>query len=97
MFGRVRSVHKAGLALQWSAIVTQANSRLESLWDPNTVKTLGWVLKTNTRVAKALGPGFMVQLSRIFLEMLHVYKLYSGFAVTEVKQKVARVDGRGLL
>jgi len=39
------------------------------------VKQLGSILKTNVRACKALGHPFVVQLGRIYLDMLNVYKV----------------------
>ena len=36
-------------------------------------------------MARSLGPGYMVQLSRIYLEMLNIYKAYSEFISARVK------------
>lgn len=41
------------------------------------VKQLGCVLKTNVRACKALGHVYVVQLGRIYLDMLNVYKIMS--------------------
>jgi exportin-1 len=45
-----------------------------------------WILKTNLRVASSLGDGFSVQMERIYLEMLHVYKMYSTFISLKVSE-----------
>ena len=41
------------------------------------VKQLGNILKTNVRGCKAIGHPFVVQLGRIYLDMLNVYKVLS--------------------
>jgi exportin-1 len=41
------------------------------------VKQLGSILKTNVRACKALGHSYVVQLGRIYLDMLNVYKIMS--------------------
>lgn len=63
----------------WVQIVQQANQNVDVLWDLKTVKAVVLVLKTNNRVASALGHGFTVQITRIYIEMLQIYKLYSGY------------------
>lgn len=42
-----------------------------------TVKPLGSILKTNVRACRALGHPYVVQLGRIYLDMLNVYKIMS--------------------
>jgi len=71
----------------WASIITQANRHLESLWDIKTVRTVINVLKTNSRVASALDHMYAVQLGRIYLEMLQVYKSYSGYVSNEIKNR----------
>lgn len=41
------------------------------------MRQLGSILKTNVRACKAVGHPFVVQLGRIYLDMLNVYKCLS--------------------
>lgn len=50
---------------------------MDILKDPETVKQLGSILKTNVRACKAVGHPFVIQLGRIYLDMLNVYKCLS--------------------
>lgn len=50
---------------------------VDILKDPETVKQLGSILKTNVRACKAVGHPFVIQLGRIYLDMLNVYKCLS--------------------
>jgi exportin-1 len=68
----------------WSSIVTRANSQLDTLWAHDVVKSLSFVLRINIRVASSLGHGFMVQLGRIYTEMLNIYKAYSKYMSTTI-------------
>lgn len=77
------------LPVQWSTIIMQANRDPNTLWDVKTAKAASLVLKTNNRVASSLGPGYIVQLARIYKEMLLMYKMYSQF----VSKKIAS-DGQ---
>lgn len=43
----------------------------------DAVKQLGSILKTNVRACKALGHVYVLQLGRIYLDMLNVYKIMS--------------------
>ena len=44
------------------------------------------VLKTNNRVASSLGHAYMVQLSRIYVEMLQMYQMYSQYVSMKVQE-----------
>jgi exportin-1 len=45
--------------------------------EPNTIKEIIKILKSNNRVCHAVGPLFTNQLQTFFLDMLNVYKVYS--------------------
>jgi exportin-1 len=61
----------------WRVIMEQANNNIESLVEPNTIKEIVKILKTNNKVCGAVGSLFTHQLNNFFLEMLNVYKVYS--------------------
>lgn len=61
----------------WDNIITQATQNVDVLKDPDVVKQLGNILKTNVRACKSLGHPYMLQLGRIYLDMLNVYKVMS--------------------
>ncbi|MGH0137142.1 UNVERIFIED_CONTAM: hypothetical protein FKN15_017488 [Acipenser sinensis] len=61
----------------WDSIIQQATKNVDILKDPETVKQLGSILKTNVRACKAVGHPFLIQLGRIYLDMLNVYKCLS--------------------
>jgi len=70
----------------WSTIIANANSSTETLVQPDTIKEVIKVLKTNNRVCGAVGPLFTHQLQLFFFDMLNVYKVYSeriSIAVTQ--------------
>ena len=67
----------------WARIVAEANEGFGTLCELNVIREVVQVLKVNRHVAESLGHGYMVQLGRIYLEMLHVYKLYSA-QITQV-------------
>ena len=50
---------------------------LSVLQDHETIKQLGHILKTNVRACTAVGHPFVIQLGRIYLDMLNVYKVLS--------------------
>uniref|UniRef100_A0A8C8CX27 Exportin-1 n=1 Tax=Oncorhynchus tshawytscha TaxID=74940 RepID=A0A8C8CX27_ONCTS len=55
----------------------QPQQNVDILKDAETVRQLGSILKTNVRACKAVGHPFVVQLGRIYLDMLNVYKCLS--------------------
>ncbi|KAM6202990.1 LOW QUALITY PROTEIN: exportin-1-like [Rhynchocyon petersi] len=61
----------------WDSIIQQATKNVDILKDPETVNQLGSILKTNVRACKAVGHPFVIQLGRISLDMLNVYKCLS--------------------
>jgi exportin-1 len=81
----------------WTAIIGQASADLASVFEPKTVKTTASLLKTNHRVAIAVGSSYIVQLSRIYTEMLQLYKMYSEFISNEVATKGAVVTGHTII
>lgn len=48
---------------------------VDVLKDQEAVKQLASILKTNVRACKALGHPYVIQLGRIYLDMLSVYKV----------------------
>eukprot|EP00455_Lapot_gusevi_P017975 TRINITY_DN1972_c0_g1_i12.p1 TRINITY_DN1972_c0_g1~~TRINITY_DN1972_c0_g1_i12.p1 ORF type:complete len:629 (+),score=223.65 TRINITY_DN1972_c0_g1_i12:149-1888(+) len=81
----------------WTAIVTHANDQVSTLFDLKTVKSIVSILKTNNCVASAMGHGYIVQLGRIYLEMLQMYKVYSEFVSNEIATKGPGVTGTVLI
>jgi len=70
----------------WKVIMDQANTNVETLVEPNTIKELIKIIKSNNRVCHSVGPLFTSQLQGFFLDLLNVYKVYSeriSLAVTQ--------------
>ena len=61
----------------WDDIINQASKNVDVLKDAEAVKQLGSILKTNVRACKSLGHPYVIQLGRIYLDMLNVYKVMS--------------------
>merc|ERR1719411_717997 len=77
----------------WDDIINQASKNVDVLKDHEAVKQLGSILKTNVRACKALGHCFVLQLGRIYLDMLNVYKVMSEnitIAITHNGEAVTR-------
>jgi exportin-1 len=63
----------------WLDILAHAkHSNGENLKDPDTMKRLQTIIRTNERVAVALGHPYTVQLQHIYVDLLAVYKVRSG-------------------
>lgn len=58
----------------WNSIIQQAQQDVEILKRPDCVKNVQNILQTNVSVCSSLGSQFVVQLNRIFMDMLSVYK-----------------------
>lgn len=61
----------------WDEIICQASSNVDVLKEIDIVRQLASILKTNVRACKALGHPYVLQLGRIYLDMLNVYKVMS--------------------
>lgn len=61
----------------WDGILSRASSDISVLKDMENVKQLCNIMKTNTSACKSLGHPYFVQLCRIYLDMLNVYKVMS--------------------
>lgn len=64
--------------LAWDDIISQASRNVDTLKDPDVVKQLANILKTNVRACTALGHPYVHQLGRIYLDMLNVYKVINS-------------------
>jgi len=73
----------------WRVVMDQAMKNVESLVDPNTIKEIIKILKSNNRVCRSVGPLFTNQLETFFLDMLNVYKVYSERISSAVQQQGA--------
>ena len=62
----------------WCNILAQAKaSNGEYLKEPSSMKQLQNIIRTNERLAIALGHPYTVQLGHIYVDLLSVYKAYS--------------------
>lgn len=61
------------------------------------VKQLGSILRTNVRACKALGHSFVLQLGRIYLDMLNVYKIMSENIIQAITVNGVNVNNQPLI
>jgi len=73
----------------WKMIIDGANSNVDSLMHPDTIKEVIKILKSNARVCNTVGPLYIHQLQFIFLDMLTCYKVYSQKISDAVAQQGA--------
>lgn len=75
----------------WTQIIAMAQQSLDSLQDIKALRGVIQVLRTNISVANALGPAYIMQFSRMFIEMLRVYAALSTFLNRAVATQGPRV------
>ncbi|KAH7666442.1 Importin-beta N-terminal domain containing protein, partial [Aphelenchoides avenae] len=66
---------------------------LSILTDPDVLKNVAHILKTNVAACKSIGSPFFAQLQKIHLDMLNVYKVISSFlsnVITEHGEEVLK-------
>lgn len=57
--------------------MSEAGRNMEVMLQPETIKQIVAILKTNVRAASSLGHCYVTQLGKLFLDLLTVYKYYS--------------------
>ena len=70
--------------IAWSTVVQQSSEDPNLLSNPEIVKIIANILKTNVSVCKPLGPNFYYQLGLIYNDMLSLYKAVSELISTSV-------------
>lgn len=70
----------------WAGIMQQAGTNLEETFNnPDTVRELVKLLKTNQRVCTAVGPLYIHQLSKTYTDLINVYKYYADQIHTAIQ------------
>ena len=62
----------------WSSIMFKATRDVETLKDPDVVKRIIFILRTNIHACKAIGHSYFFQLRQIYWDLLNVYKMMSS-------------------
>ncbi|XP_059485052.1 exportin-1 [Neocloeon triangulifer] len=81
----------------WDDIIGQASKNVDVLKDQEAVKQLSSILKTNVRACKALGHPYVLQLGRIYLDMLNVYKVMSENIISAIALNGEQVTKQPLI
>jgi exportin-1 len=61
----------------WDSIMAAANQNADILNAPDQVKQLANIMKTNVAACSSIGGPFIVQVARIYMDMLSLYKATS--------------------
>ncbi|KAJ3332106.1 Karyopherin transporter [Blyttiomyces sp. JEL0837] len=70
----------------WAGIIEQASRNPMALNEPENIKILGNILKTNVAASSSVGAPFMVQIGKIYWELLELYKAVSGLISDSIAQ-----------
>lgn len=62
----------------WDTIINAAAQNIEVLKSSETLKSLSNILRSNITACDAIGAGFSTQISRIYMDMLSLYRAVSG-------------------
>lgn len=81
----------------WDEIISRASKNVDFLKNMAAVKQLGSILKTNVAACKALGHSYVLQLGRIYLDMLNVYKIMSEYIVQAITASGVNVNNQPLI
>jgi exportin-1 len=68
----------------WRRIMMEAQESVDHLKNPETLKDIQRVLRTNAAVCRSVGPSFAKQLALLYMDMLSLYKALSGFLMEAV-------------
>ncbi|XP_037957389.1 exportin-1 [Teleopsis dalmanni] len=81
----------------WDEIISRASKNVDFLKNMTAVKQLGSILKTNVAACKALGHAYVIQLGRIYLDMLNVYKITSENIIQAIELNGVNVNNQPLI
>ncbi|CAO3597587.1 unnamed protein product [Absidia cylindrospora] len=70
--------------MAWNGIMEQAKQNVEVLNSPNEIKILQNVLKTNVSACSSVGPAFIVQISKLYSDLLALYGIVGNMVSQEV-------------
>ncbi|MFH4979445.1 hypothetical protein AB6A40_006154 [Gnathostoma spinigerum] len=68
----------------WEEIISHATHDIEVMKDPEVIRNIANILKTNVAACRSIGSPFICQLSKVYLDMLNVYKVTSENISTAV-------------
>lgn len=71
----------------WDTVIAAAAQNVEILKNTETLKSLSNILRSNISACEAIGAQFAVQISRIYMDMLSLYRTVSGIISDSVSQQ----------
>ncbi|KAI8910419.1 CRM1 C terminal-domain-containing protein [Gorgonomyces haynaldii] len=71
----------------WDRITAEAGQNMDVLNNPENIKILSNVIKTNVSACSSIGSPFIVQIGRIYLDLLGLYKAVSTLISESVVQQ----------
>jgi len=75
IYGKYANANRLG---QWDNLMQQASQNVDVLSSPDNIKILSNILKTNVSACTSIGTFFLPQVSRIYSDMLGLYRAVSG-------------------
>ncbi|CAG8519012.1 10877_t:CDS:10 [Acaulospora colombiana] len=77
---------------EWDSTLAQVTQSLDALNVTENTKLLGHVLRTNVAACNAVGSGFSVQIARIYVALLELYKAVSQLISDSVARDAVLID-----
>lgn len=68
----------------WTRAMSTAASDINVLTNPEQLREIQRVLRTNVSACRSIGPSFAKQLGKLYLDMLNVYKAISNFVTATI-------------
>ena len=76
----------------WDQVIQAATQDNSSLQNPETIKIIGNIMKTNVAACSSIGSYFYPQIGRIYMDMLQMYR-----ATSQMISEAVAAQGRILL
>lgn len=73
----------------WRGIMQAAIDNIRILYDPDTMKEVSKILRTNVKVCSSVGSGFYAQMQDLFMDLMNVYQAYSAEINSRIQQQGA--------
>jgi exportin-1 len=71
----------------WDTVMSAAAQNVDILKNTETLKSLSNILRSNVRACESIGSAFSVQMSRIYMDMLSLYRAVSSIISDSVSQQ----------
>ncbi|KAI8371079.1 nuclear export factor CRM1 [Blakeslea trispora] len=68
----------------WENVMMKAKQSTDCLNNPSEIKVLANVLKTNVAACTSVGSAFIIQLSKIYIDLLALYRIIGGLVSESV-------------